>query len=129
MLCSALRDFELEDAGDYIANTIFLNNINKDIKKVYLDYSANIVSDNGSNEIVTIEIYKESLGSNRRELLGTPYKYSSVGNLKEAFTIFICDNEICNDCYNYIVIYNINNDVTKGRLKFINSNIRLMCDI
>ena len=114
MICSDLIDFELNNAGNYTANVIFLNNKNDNIKKIYLDYSANIVSDNGSNEIITIEIYKQILGSNKLELLESPYKYSSVGNLKESFTIFACDNEICDECYSYIVIYNINNNVSSG---------------
>lgn len=62
-------------------------------------------------------------------MLENPYRYSSVGNLKEGFTIFDCDNEICQECYNYSIIYNINNDVTAGSLKVINSNIRLICEI
>lgn len=129
ILCSNLRDFNLNRKESYMANTITLNNKDNNIKKVYLDYSANIVANNTNNESITIEIYKETIGMNNLELLETPYNYSIVGNLKEAFTIFICDNNICNECYNYIVIYKISSDVNSGNLNIINSNIRLTCEL
>lgn len=129
MKCSDLRDFYIDTAREYIANVISLDNCNNKICKVNIDYSANIIADNLNYIIINIGIYRRDESNNNTQLVENIYRYTSIGNLKEYFSIFVCDDEICKGCYSYIVKYNVINPVTVGTLRIVNSNIRLISEI
>nr|WP_191749743.1 DUF4489 domain-containing protein [Clostridium gallinarum] len=128
MKCSDLRNFNINRTGEYIANIIKLDNSNKNICKVNIDYSANVIADNTNYVVMNIGIYRKDETNNSMQLIGNIYRYAVTGDFKEYFSVFLVDNEICKGCYSYIVIYNVNNEVTTGTLKVINSNIRLIVE-
>lgn len=130
MKCSDLRDFYIDTAREYIANVISLDNSNNKICKINIDYSANIIADDNLNYVViNIGIYRRDESNNNTQLVENIYRYTPIGNLKEYFSVFVCDDEICKGCYSYIVKYDVNNEVTNGTLRVVNSNIRLIAEV
>lgn len=129
MKCSDLRDFYIGKAGDYIANIISLDNLNNNICKVNIDYSANIIADNVDYVVINIGVYRKDETTNNIQLIENIYRYAARENFKEFFSIFACDDQICEGCYSYIVKYTIINELTVGTLRVINSNIRIIAEI
>lgn len=129
MKCSDIIDISINKSGDYIVNLVSLDNSNNNICKVNIDYSANIIAENTNYININIGVYRLDRINNNIQLVGNIYKYTSVSDFKEYFSIFTCDDQICKGCYSYIVKYTINDQIITGDFKVINSNIRLIAEV